>query len=137
MINRTRKIAVIIILMMVLSVFAGCVESINSNQAQTETTKEESTPTYYFDENGNCYDQDDNWVNPADDMKYWDVESSVFDTVGYSEITQTLDVQFDNSGWYRYTKISPSLFNQFLNAESLGGFYNDYIKGQYPCMDLE
>ena len=137
MIYRTRKIAGLVILMVILSLFAGCAANTDSNQAQNETPKEESSPTYYFDEEGYCYDDEGNWIDPSDDMQYWDVDSSAFDRVGYSERTHTLDVQFDNSGWYRYTNISPSLFNEFINSESLGGFYNDYIKGQYPCIELE
>lgn len=132
-----KHIVIAIILLLVFSLFNGCASNTNTEQATTETKVKVVEPSYSFDDDGNCYDENGDWVNPEDDMEYWDVDSSAFDQVGYSERTQTLDVLFDNSGWYRYTKITPSLFRDFINAESLGGFYNDYIKGQYPCTDLE
>lgn len=99
--------------------------------------EEEYEPEYFEDEDGFIYDEDGNWIDPEDDMVYYEVDSSAIAQVSYSERTWTLDIEFWNSGWYRYTKISPELFNEFLVSDSLGGFYNDYIKGQYPCFELD
>ena len=125
----------IALLFITLLLFVGCASGTAVKEpVQTDATTNVVSDS--FDEAGNCYDGDGNWVNPEDDMQYQDVESSAFDTVGYSERTRTLDVQFDSTGWYRYTKIDSSLYSQFINSDSLGTFYNDYIKGQYPCTQL-
>ncbi len=62
------------------------------------------------------------------------VDSSAFSEVGYSD--GTLIVVFHNSGPYKYTGIPQDLYYDFINSDSLGGFYNDYIKGQYPSEKL-
>ena len=123
------------LLLGVMFLFTSCApDSSEEEPAQTKATTNVVSDS--FDDAGNCFDEDGNWVDPEDDMQYQSVESSAFDTVGYSERTRTLDVQFDSTGWYRYTNIDSSLYNRFINADSLGTFYNDYIKGQYPCTQL-
>ena len=113
----------------------------NDNDKDTDTATDTapitSSGSDTFDEEGNCFDVNGNWVDPTTDMVYLTVDSSAFDVVGYSERTLTLDLQFDTSGWYRYTNIDSDLYQQFMNADSLGSFYNAYIKGRYPCTELE
>lgn len=60
-------------------------------------------------------------------------ESTAFSRVGYDETGENLFVVFRSSGKaYMYSEFPPSDFSEFIEAESLGSFYNQNIKGQYP-----
>lgn len=60
------------------------------------------------------------------------VQSSNVVSAGYDEATQTLEVEFRQSGIYQYYNIPPQLAQQFLEASSKGQFLNIYIKNSYP-----
>lgn len=38
-----------------------------------------------------------------------------------------------NDTYYQYCGVGPDLFSSWLVANSKGGFFNRYIKGQYHC----
>ena len=61
-------------------------------------------------------------------------DSSCFSKIGYSEAFETLVVTFRDSGkTYCYTNFPSSAWAAFRSADSLGRYYNTYIKGNYPC----
>lgn len=63
--------------------------------------------------------------------------STCFSSVGYSADKEILLVTFRDSGkTYQYSGISESLFDEFINAESMGQFYNSSIKGKYHSEKL-
>ena len=63
--------------------------------------------------------------------------SSCFSRVGYSEIWERLVVVFRESGaMYMYYDVSSEEAEKFLDADSLGGYFNKYIKGQYDTERL-
>ncbi len=65
------------------------------------------------------------------------VSSTCFSTVGYDPDHETLVVQFRNSGSiYAYSEFDQSAYDRFISSDSLGGHYNDYIKGRYPSERL-
>lgn len=67
-----------------------------------------------------------------------EVDSTCFSEVSYDIDNEILVVRFRDSGaLYYYYKISPSFYDSFRSAESLGGFYNDNIKGKFSCYRLE
>ncbi len=65
------------------------------------------------------------------------VSSSAFDYVGYSSISQVLDVQFDSGRVYRYRDLSPYVWDDFFYSSSLGTYYNEHIRGRYSSTRLE
>lgn len=57
------------------------------------------------------------------------VESDVISHIGYSRVGEILLVRMRSSGRiYTYTGISPQVYKQFIHAESIGRFYNQFIK---------
>ena len=66
----------------------------------------------------------------------WEVistpESTAFSVISYSKGDTVLRVQFRDSGaWYRYYNFEPAMWEQFKKADSKGGYFNKYIKGNY------
>lgn len=63
------------------------------------------------------------------DMK--DVESSAIAYIGYSK--ERLIIVFNSSldRCYVYENVPYDVYRDLLNAESIGGYYNKYIKGTY------
>lgn len=60
------------------------------------------------------------------------VISSSLASLGYSEETSTLDVEFRNGLVYRYFAVPPSVFSAMLQSESKGTFHNRFIRGAFP-----
>lgn len=57
------------------------------------------------------------------------VESDVVSHIGYSRVGEILLVRMRSTGRiYTYTGISPRVHKQFICAESIGRFYNQFIK---------
>lgn len=66
------------------------------------------------------------------------VDSSCFESIGYDDYEEVLYVRFLDSGSvYAYYDVPYSEYDELINADSIGGYYNDYIKGQYECERLE
>lgn len=64
--------------------------------------------------------------------------STCFSAIGYNRFTNTLQVQFRDSGKnYSYDGISQELFNEFYNSDSLGRFYNENIKGKFKSTRID
>lgn len=62
------------------------------------------------------------------------VDSTCFSTIGYDAAQEVLVVQFRTTGSvYTYSEFSQSEYDAFMQAASLGSYYNKHIKGQYPC----
>lgn len=60
--------------------------------------------------------------------------SDCFEQVAYNATAKTLTVWFRGNKTkkaYIYTKVSPVVFNEFMNSRSLGGYYIKNIKGYY------
>jgi len=55
--------------------------------------------------------------------------SSMIDKVGYKD--GDLVVVFNNGKKVNYYNVPESVYNNFINAESLGRYYNVHIKGKY------
>jgi len=64
------------------------------------------------------------------------VQSSNIAEVGYSEETSTLYVTFKNGGMYAYFEVPKEIYNDFLQASSLGSYFFRNIKGAYACEKL-
>lgn len=65
-------------------------------------------------------------------------KSTCFSSVGYDIGTETLFVVFRDSGAkYAYDEVPAAVYRALCNAESMGGYYNKNIKGQYDCTKVE
>ena len=63
-------------------------------------------------------------------------ESSSIVSAGYDAPTHSFDVEYVSGGVYRYFDVPPSVYAQFLAADSKGGFVNTVIKKHYRFMRL-
>ncbi len=60
------------------------------------------------------------------------VQSTALKSIGYDEITNTLELEFrDNGGVWQYLNFSPVMFHKFIKADSLGRFFVKKIKGHF------
>ncbi|MFK4061282.1 KTSC domain-containing protein [Brucella anthropi] len=60
------------------------------------------------------------------------VSSSNILSIGYDEASQTLEVEFQNSGIYQYYNVPLHIYDQLMAAPSKGQFLNIYITKGYP-----
>lgn len=56
------------------------------------------------------------------------VPSSNVASVGYDASTQTLEVEFRNGALYQYFDVPEQIFQELMNAASLGSYLNAVIK---------
>lgn len=64
-------------------------------------------------------------------------DSTCFSAVGYDSAGRVLFVQFRESGAiYSYDDVPALVYSDLMNAESMGGYYNGYIKGHYTAHRL-
>jgi hypothetical protein len=59
------------------------------------------------------------------------VESRAIKAIGYDN--STLRVEFHQSGLYEYLRVPAAVVLEFLNAPSLGRYFDHHIKDTYAC----
>lgn len=59
------------------------------------------------------------------------VSSANVESVGYDEDSETLEVEFKNGTLYQYFDVPQSAFNGLVNADSVGAYLAENIKGVY------
>lgn len=69
-------------------------------------------------------------------MKRVDVESSLIHSIAYDEESRILDIRFHDTGMYRYYEVEPEVVEEFLDTESKGQYFNDYIRDAYLFTQL-
>ena len=70
-------------------------------------------------------------VHADDPVQRTPVKSSSLASVGYNEKEQVLEIEFRNSGIYRYSGVTKEFFSQFMTANSKGGFFALKIRGKF------
>jgi len=70
-------------------------------------------------------------------MKYREVVSSNLSRIAYSRRLKVLIVTFRNDSSYMYEGVSRYRFEQLKKAESVGRYFNKFIKNKYPTTRLE
>jgi len=66
------------------------------------------------------------------------VISSQIKEIGYDEKKQKLIVRFNNGNkLYRYDSVPPSVYDDLMEAESHGGFFNSYIRTKFQYRPIE
>ncbi len=61
------------------------------------------------------------------------VQSSAALSVGYDEASQTLEVEFKETGVYQYYNVPRTTFDALMASDSIGKFIHIYIKPMHPC----
>jgi hypothetical protein len=61
------------------------------------------------------------------------VSSSNLVSVGYNPDSETLEVEFKNSGIYEYYNVPQFMYDRLMQAGSIGTFFNTEIKTSYAC----
>jgi hypothetical protein len=63
-------------------------------------------------------------------------QSSVLAATEYFPNLQTLDVVFTSAEIYRYSTVPVPLYQDLLDADSKGTFFNAHIRNQFPFQHL-
>lgn len=58
-------------------------------------------------------------------------DSSMIEEFSYDDETQTLTVTFNKGGTYSYSGVQEDVFQAMKDADSVGRFFLQNIKGQY------
>ncbi|MGF1868386.1 KTSC domain-containing protein [Photobacterium indicum] len=64
------------------------------------------------------------------------VSSSAISGMGYSKISEILDIEFIDNTVYRYEGVPESVWESFKSASSKGRFFNMSIKDKYSFTQL-
>ena len=64
-------------------------------------------------------------------MKHVDVDSTLIHSIRYDDAHRMLEITFNDDGTYRYFEVEPEVVEEFLDAESKGGFFVDHIRDTY------
>ena len=59
------------------------------------------------------------------------VSSAMAKSIGYSEETETLQIEFSSGAVYQYSDVEPEIWESLQDADSTGSFFNSEIKGYY------
>ena len=70
-------------------------------------------------------------------MKRIPVKSSNLHSVGYDKKSQILEIEFHSGGVYEYSEVPKEIHEGLMWASSLGKYYHQNIKGQFPSKKLE
>lgn len=59
------------------------------------------------------------------------VSSSTILSIGYDAASETLEIEFKTTGVYQYFNVPQFIWERFVQADSLGKFFNAEIKNVY------
>ena len=65
-------------------------------------------------------------------MERQEVDSSNINSIGYDEEDEILEIEF-RGGVYQYEGVPGYIYNDLMNAGSIGKFFNEEIKHEYSC----
>jgi KTSC domain len=69
----------------------------------------------------------------SDLMRRRPVHSSSLRSLGYDPRSRILEIEFHNTGVYRYYDVPETVLKEMLAQESLGGYFNTQIRDIYSC----
>ena len=64
--------------------------------------------------------------------RWIEVDSSCIEEIAFNRSDSCLYIRFHSQSVYQYRQVSSDLFEEFLNADSQGQFFNVEIKDQFP-----
>jgi KTSC domain len=74
--------------------------------------------------------------SPPEPIAMLAVDSSMANAVGYDEENQVLQVEFYNGATYQFSGVEPEIWEELHDTDSIGGYFNAEIKGNYQCRAL-
>ena len=69
-------------------------------------------------------------------MRRTKVDSSSVASIGYSEKTRTLEIEFLNGRIYQYFEVAVEAHEALMSATSVGTYVNERIKGAYSYLQI-
>jgi hypothetical protein len=70
-------------------------------------------------------------------MNWIPVESSNIEAISYNPGTKVLSVRFLKSGVYHYNDVPEHLIDEMMEAESVGKYFSQWIKGVFDFVKEE
>ena len=71
-------------------------------------------------------------IEPEEVEEHWhDIDSSCIDAIAFNRPTSTLSIRFNSREVYEYSDVASDTFQDFLDADSKGRFFNQCIKDEY------
>lgn len=64
------------------------------------------------------------------------VRSSNLKSVGYNEIDNTLEIEFNDSSVYQYLSVPASIYKELMSAPSHGSYFHKRIKDNYTTRKI-
>ncbi len=65
-------------------------------------------------------------------MERQPVSSSMMRSVGYDPTSETLEVEFNSGAVWQYREVPQEVYEQLISSDSLGSYFRQLIKDQYP-----
>jgi hypothetical protein len=59
------------------------------------------------------------------------VTSGTIQSVGYSPLSGTLEIEFTNGSLYQYSDVPESVYRELMTASSHGTYFNEHIREWY------
>jgi hypothetical protein len=127
-----KSVALLLAAVLLVTLLSGCGEVADSMRSPKISTGNGTESSQQSDSSPLPVEGNDS------DVEMQSVDSTCFSEVGYDPDGEILYVRFLDSGsLYSYQPVSQDEYDDFMQADSLGSYYNDYIKGQYECHRLE
>jgi KTSC domain len=80
---------------------------------------------------------DTNLLPPSPSVKMLPVQSTMAASIGYDRNEQILQVEFSSGSVYQYADVEPETWEAIQETDSFGRFYNNNIRGQYDCQQVD
>ena len=64
-------------------------------------------------------------------MERQPVKSESIRSIGYDPDTHTLEIEFNNSGLYRYFDVPESVYTELMRTPSKGTYMNDHVRDRF------
>lgn len=69
-------------------------------------------------------------------MQRKSVRSSNLASIGYDEINEILEIEFLSGGSYQYLDVPVYVYEELMDADSHGKYFNEYIKDKYKTKKI-
>jgi hypothetical protein len=76
-------------------------------------------------------DELDAFIQEIDVTKWVSIDSSFISDVAYSAPTQMFEIRMKNGSEYTFSGVPEAIYQNFLDADSKGQFFNSIIKKRY------
>ncbi|MFT6637677.1 MAG: hypothetical protein ACJAYP_000233 [Flavobacterium sp.] len=64
------------------------------------------------------------------------VRSSNISSIGYDEKNEILEIEFLSGGIYQYLDVPVNVYEELMDADSHGKYFNEYIKEIYKTKKI-